>query len=327
MKTEVLSIRPAFGLFLAAPLVAEFLLGNMSITHLGLLVILAPVYGGAALLIRESVRRTGRGWPGIFLLALAYGILEEAFLTQSLFNPDYLGQHLHLLKPAFIPAFGVGAWYTIFVLTLHTVWSIAVPIALIEALVPERADSPWIGRLGIGVIAVVFTLACVCMASFSIRTDANHFVASYAQLTWAVIAMLLLIASAFSIPGRPAPHGTARAPKPAMAGMGSFALASAFLLIPSEWNWWAVIAYLSFDMLAIFLIRIWSCRAGWGALHRLSLAAGAAMAYASHAFVQVPALGKPDAVTRIGNLLFAMLAVSLIAAGVRKANAYRAKIF
>jgi hypothetical protein len=37
----------------------RFLLGRMSITHLGLLAILAPLYGGGALLIRESVRRTG----------------------------------------------------------------------------------------------------------------------------------------------------------------------------------------------------------------------------------------------------------------------------
>ena len=129
-------ILPVVGLFVVAPLVAEFLPGNMSITQLGLLVILAPLYGGGAILIRESVRRAGRGWPSILLLALAYGILEEAFLTESLFNPNYLGKGLHLLQPAFISPFGIGVWYTVFVLTLHTVWSIPVPIALMEALDP-----------------------------------------------------------------------------------------------------------------------------------------------------------------------------------------------
>lgn len=46
-------IRPAITLFLLAPLVAEFLLGNRPIVLLPALLILAPMYGGGALLIRE----------------------------------------------------------------------------------------------------------------------------------------------------------------------------------------------------------------------------------------------------------------------------------
>ena len=105
----------AVGLFFLAPLVAEFLLGNLPIKLLPALVVLAPMYGGGALLIRETVRRMGRGWPSILLLALAFGILEEAFATQSLFNPDYLGMHMGLLKAAYIPALKMGGWWTIFV--------------------------------------------------------------------------------------------------------------------------------------------------------------------------------------------------------------------
>ena len=57
------------GLALASPVCAEFVQGYLPITGdpLGLLVallILAPLYGGAALLIREVAVRTGRGWPG-----------------------------------------------------------------------------------------------------------------------------------------------------------------------------------------------------------------------------------------------------------------------
>ena len=57
---------PAIGLFFLAPLVAEFLLGDLPINLLGALLVLAPLYGGGALLIREVVRRTGGGWPNIF---------------------------------------------------------------------------------------------------------------------------------------------------------------------------------------------------------------------------------------------------------------------
>src|SRR4051795_6390812 len=92
----------AIGLFFLSPLVAEFLLGNLPITFLLAVVALAPMYGGGALLIREFARRRGLGWPSIVLLALAYGVLEEAFTTQSLFNPDYAGQRL--LDYGYVPA-------------------------------------------------------------------------------------------------------------------------------------------------------------------------------------------------------------------------------
>src|SRR6202042_2013403 len=89
-------IWPSIVLFFLAPLVAEFLLGDLPINLLGALVVLAPMYGGGALLIREVVRRTGGGWPSIFVLGFAYAVFEEAFTTQTLFNPNYLHLNLHL---------------------------------------------------------------------------------------------------------------------------------------------------------------------------------------------------------------------------------------
>ncbi len=56
-------IWPGIALFFIAPLVAEFLLGDLPIDMLGSLLILAPLYGGGALLIREVVRRTGGAGP------------------------------------------------------------------------------------------------------------------------------------------------------------------------------------------------------------------------------------------------------------------------
>jgi hypothetical protein len=52
-------VAPAIGLFFIAPLVAEYLLGDIPIKLLGVIAILAPLYGGGALVIREVVRRTG----------------------------------------------------------------------------------------------------------------------------------------------------------------------------------------------------------------------------------------------------------------------------
>src|SRR3984885_13564604 len=172
-------IAPAVGLFFLAPLIAEFLLGDLPINLLGALVILAPLYGGGALLIREVVRRTGRGWPSILVLAFAYSILEEAFTTQTLFNPNYLHLNLHLLQPGYIPALGIGIWWTIFVLTLHTVWSISTSIALPEALVPDSATTPWLGGVGLTVTAVLLAFGAVASTAITIKQD--RFVASKAQ--------------------------------------------------------------------------------------------------------------------------------------------------
>jgi hypothetical protein len=80
--------------------------GGAGAVRLPLLFVLAPVYGGAALLIREVTRRAGRGWPTILLLALAFGLLLEGVVNQSLFNPEYA--HAHLLDRGFLPALGIA---------------------------------------------------------------------------------------------------------------------------------------------------------------------------------------------------------------------------
>lgn len=141
--------------FFISPLVAEFLLGNLPIKLLPALIVLAPMYGGGALLIRETVRRAGRGWPSIVVLGVGYGVFEEAFTTQSLFNPNYLHLNLHLLDPAYVAFLGIGARWTIFVITLHAAWSISTSIALVEALAPKTATRPWLGGVGFTVTAVL----------------------------------------------------------------------------------------------------------------------------------------------------------------------------
>lgn len=69
--------RPALGLFVLSPLVAEFLLDNMSIDAVAVLLFIAPLYGGGAILIREATRHTGRGWPTMILLGVAYAVFVE----------------------------------------------------------------------------------------------------------------------------------------------------------------------------------------------------------------------------------------------------------
>jgi hypothetical protein len=75
-------VAPVVGLFLLAPLVGEYLLDNVSIVELPALPILALLYGSGAILVRELARRTGRGWPTMLGLGLAYGLLGPARSTR-----------------------------------------------------------------------------------------------------------------------------------------------------------------------------------------------------------------------------------------------------
>jgi hypothetical protein len=236
-----------------------------------------------------------------------------------------MGLNLHLLEPAFIAALGIGGWYTVFVLTLHTVWSISVSIALVEALVPDRATSPWIGRWGLGLIATIFTLAAVSMASFSIRQDYHHFAASRTQFFWSAIALLVLIVSAFRLPLRLNSTARGGVPPPWVPGLMALVASSAFLLVPMAWGWLAVGVYLLLDAVVAAAILFWAARRGWDERHKVALAGGAAMAYAWHAFIQIPALGTADVFGRIGNLVFAVLAVILIAAGAKRTANFAAR--
>jgi hypothetical protein len=139
--------------------VAEFLLGNIPGTMLASLVILAPLYGGGALLIRELTRRAGRGVPTMLVLGVAYGLVEEGITTQSLFNPDYV--HAHLLDSGFIPALGIAGPWTLSVLSLHAIWSVTASIVVAEALVPSQRTTPWLRTPGLVVTSVLFAIGLV----------------------------------------------------------------------------------------------------------------------------------------------------------------------
>ncbi|WP_214412280.1 hypothetical protein [Sphaerisporangium fuscum] len=313
-------VAPATGLFFLSPLVAEFLLGNIPISALFALVMLAPMYGGGALLIREVVRRSGRGWPAIVPLALAYGVLEEGVTTQSLFNPDYAGQRL--LDVTYIPALGIGAWWSVFVLTLHTVWSISVPIAVMEGLTPARRTTPWLGRFGLGVTAVLFLFGVVSTTVFSLRI--SPFVASVPQFAAVAVAVVALVVIAFAL-GRPAP---ASVPAPGSAAPNAWAVGAVTLVASSAWfllgevvlGWATVAGYLLISALVAYLIARWSARPGWRDTHRVAAAGGAMLTYAWHAFPQGPIMPVSPTVDLIGNAVFAAGAVALLFLAVRRAG-------
>lgn len=310
-------VSPAIGLFFTAPLVSEFLLGDFPIKWIGIVFFLAPLYGGGALLIREVVRRAGRGWPTILVLAFGYAVFEEAFTTQTLFNPNYLNLNLHLLDPAYIPALGMGGWWTIFVLTLHTVWSISVSIGLVEALVPDRATAPWLRGIGLTLVGVLFVLAGIWMTLNEITQ--HHFIASTRQFAMAGIVCLVAVIAAFLVPARKsASMNDGLVPSCWHVGAAALIAGSTFLIVPNRWGWLAVAIYLTMDAALIGAGYVFSRRRDWNASHRLALTGGAALAYAWHAFIQRPVVPATNLNMRVGNAVFAAgLILVLVIAGRR----------
>lgn len=320
-STPAARIGAALGLFFLAPLVGEFLLGNLPITMLPALLLLAPLYGGGALLIRETARRFALTWPGMLVLGLAFGVIEEVFVTQSLFNPNYLG--LRLLDYGYIPALGMGAWWTVFVLALHTIWSTAVPIALMETLTPAQRRAPWLGRIGLVVTAVVFVAGCAALLAMELK---KGFVASPLQFAASAVAVMLLVVVAFKV-GRARPaspsENTKPAPEPLWVGVVSFAVGAVFFGLVKAATWlpaWAdVAAILALLAGAAVLVFAWSRRTDWTERHRLALAAGFLLTYAWHGFVQTPSVGNVSArVDLIGNVVFAAGALLLLARAIRQ---------
>ena len=302
-------------LFLVAPLVAEYLLGDLPLKLLTALIVLAPVYGGGAVLIRDTARRAGRGWPTMLMLGAAYALIGEGLVSQSLFNPDYMNKHWHLLYIAYIPAWGIGGWWTLFMLNLHTFWSMGVSIALVEALFPAEAEAPWLGRLGDSIVAVVFVLGSA--ASFGIGFKQNQFVASHAQFLGAAVLSVLLTVSAFLIPARRSRMAGGRAPSPWITGAIAFLLGLGVMNTPPKWGWAAVGAMLTVDAVFLVLVALFSRRTGWSALHTLSLAAGGALVYGIRAFTAKPLVGGLLWM-RISNTVLLAAAVWLTGLGARR---------
>ncbi len=307
-----------FALALLSPFVAEFLLGDQYLVpdqgvaaQLGMFVVLGLWYGSGAVLIREVTRRTGRGWPTILLLGLAFGLVEEGLLTQSLFDPHYLG--LDLLSYGHLGRLGIALPWTVFVLTLHVVWSIATPIALAEGLWPGR--EPWSGRVALGVTTALLVLGALAIAGVS--RSSSGFLATPGQLVVSAGSAVILIVVALRRPRVDEP----RAPRPVLpAAAVGLVLATTFQLVqhvgPSTLPAWVTSAIL-LVLLAAAVIASTTWR-----LDVLGLAVGAVATYAWVGLVNAVRVG-PSAVVEQVVIIAVALAVTALAVHRRRRAAIR----
>jgi hypothetical protein len=306
-------LAPVLCLFLITPLIAEYLLGNVPMTWIILLPILSLLYGSGAVLIRELARRNGRGWPTMVTLALAYAVIEEAFATQSWFNPNFAGQRL--LDYGYVESLGTSPSWIVFVLILHVAWSICAPIALTEVIFTKRRLEPWLGTKGICIVGALFTSSVLLLMVHFITKD--RFVASPTQFVVSGSVAIVLIVAAFVLflpqPSAAAAEENDRgrlrtadfqpAPQPWVLGSTAMIAGSAFYILQefapkvdistisqapgidmlslgSHVPAWLT-ATLSLSIAAGMLFFVgWAARrSGWSDHHRFALACGAVLVY------------------------------------------------
>jgi hypothetical protein len=316
-------VAPAVLLFFLAPLFGEYLLGNLKFSEIYYVPFIAPLYGAGALLIREAARRAGRGYAAMLALGVAYALVEEGLVDQLLFNPAYFSGQAQLMDTV-IPALGLDVWLTLIVSAMHAVWSICIPIMLVEAIFAKRGRAPWLGKSGLAVVTAIFVLGSLWLwYTISLETG---FAASAPQLIVTSVAVAALVVAAFTIKPRLAKPERGLVPSPWAAGGFAFAASSLYMLTEYLPGWARVGACVLIAAVCLALVPRWSRRGGWSGLHSLALAGGATLTYAWLGAVMEPETGPKAIIDHIGTLLFIGGAVELFIVGAKKVASRSARL-
>ncbi|WP_433061556.1 hypothetical protein [Dactylosporangium sp. CS-033363] len=277
--------RAAWLLVLAAPVVAELTLGTIPLRQEWALLVFTPMYGGGALLIRELVRRTGGGWTNLLLMGVAYGVVEEGIALQSLTSPNLY--HAAEWAPRL---FGLNTDYALLNLVYHAVFSVTIPVALVELCFPAHGTRPYLRRGGViatGLIAAFGAL--VVRVSVPPSEDPGYTMPPAAVLVFAGVALALALV-ALRVHLRPA---TALAP-PAPLVVGLVAAGGALAFFFLVWPFggahqplfthgaWALVPMLGATAVVVSLVygmRRWSADAGWTSGHLIAACTGALAAH------------------------------------------------
>jgi hypothetical protein len=149
---------PALFLFLISPICGELLSGSAPPVEFFTpvtFITLCLLYGGGAVLVRETAFRWKKGWVSVLVLGAAYGIIEEGLMVKSFFDPAWmdlgiLGTYGRWLEVNWV--------WTVELIIFHAIFSIGIPILITNLLFPTQKDLPWVSRGWLITIFVLFLL-------------------------------------------------------------------------------------------------------------------------------------------------------------------------
>jgi hypothetical protein len=171
------------GLVVVPPLFFLFLAANLGL------------YVPGVLLIREARNRWRGGWGTVLLLGCAYAIVEEGLALSTLFNPHAgvvggLGFYGHFL--------GVSWVWLVGVVAIHVVYSISLPILLLDLALPARRATAILSRRGI--VTTVGILAATTLGLMAITAYAVHFFLGVPLVLGSLAAVAALVLLAYRLP-------------------------------------------------------------------------------------------------------------------------------
>lgn len=271
------NLSPALALFLLSPAIGELLSGSSPpsefFTPFGLVVLLS-LYGGGAVLIRELSTRWGKGMASVLLMGAAYGVIEEGFMVSSFFNPAWqdLGQ-----LGVYGRWLGVNWVWAVMLTIYHSVYSIAVPIILVELAWPELRSLQWLSGRTFKVL--IFVFVSVVAFGFLLFVRVTGYTPAAPQYLSAIGVASALFLASYAIPSDVGRHGKMTLPRPlflwGLGATGSFVFFLGFWSLPSILPLWSVGIFFGPTLVLIFAAYLSRYRWGSGAdRHLFSLVAG-----------------------------------------------------
>lgn len=232
---------PLLCVLLGAPLAAEYLQAYLPFTgelwaSLAGVFFFAPLYGGAALLIREVAVRSGMGWSGTLLLAAAFGLAMPGVIDLAMFGEDRsdVAYWVEMREPTLIEPLGISVATTLSWIVGHVMMSVGAPLALLYALAPAQRGRPMLGKVGIPLLVGAAALIAVAVHEDGQRAYGYSLTLGQAIAVLTVVA--LLGSTAFTRLGRGAGTGERGSRVSATAVVAAaIALKMSLDLIPSTW--------------------------------------------------------------------------------------------
>lgn len=284
----------ALALAFISPGIAEMLSGStppLRFVQPFALIVLPSFYGVWALLIREIVVRRGLSWGNVLLMGAAFGIFQEALVVQTWFNFKAPGSPAHS-NGSYGVAFGT-AWNWGLNLTIyHAFISITVPLILVGLLFPRLAPLPWLGRKSIIALTIwmllisgLLTIGVAFHQSGGAGYAGPPLVPYLLAAELTIFAMLLGAFVRFPVP--PPARRKRRAPRPLTVALTIFGLITLMSLgtmailpgsrLPAIFGAEVSAGIFAF---ALWRVRSWSARSGWGDRHWLGVVTGVVLYFA-----------------------------------------------
>jgi hypothetical protein len=196
-----LRAHPILCLALLTPGIPEYLSGSSSPTVfavnplVGFLFLIANlgIYTAGVLLIWEARVRWKLGWASVLALGVAYGIAEEGLALDTLFN-----LHASPINPATAGHLaGVNWIWSSQILPFHALFSVALPIFLLETALPGlRGRSLLVGRE----LTVTFAAYLATISIFGVAFALTTYWMGWPVLLGSLLAITGLVLLARALP-------------------------------------------------------------------------------------------------------------------------------